>query len=513
MTTVSLLLLAATACGGSDEGRAPDAREPDRSDTSSPFTVGAVPPGYDIETAGTGTAVGDWGSDSSGTVEPYTVLSPDGRADNPEVVLVGITGYEGYEGGLAQASVGYLSDDRQELTVGGADAMYVPATDDVRGRRWADLVVVRGDDLAVRVSSPDATLDELIAIAEHVEVPADRTQAPTVVDPPGGLQVVGSADVDGVLATDVYVSPHTDQVPGPRSAHAAGWLRAGSDGADQLSVLTLPGHALDLGAVEVGTTQPTWIVRSSHTRDVDGRPALVTESNRLDLDGARRRSVFVEAEWGDLVIVSATGAQLPSEEQLVSLAASVRGTDDAAWERFVIEATGGPGLRADRGRTVLARGRVGDLEWLLQDGPPGAGWVVSSATDAHSLRGVDPCLKLSDRTRACSGSGFSGTEDDWYSIAEGVAPDSRGLSFVIVSTTFGAATVRITTSTAVGIAALVPVPAGGLWGAVVFVDDPGAPVCDSAAPAPHQMRVDLLDASGAVRGCLAGAGVVPSAAT
>lgn len=153
-----------------------------------------------------GTAAGDWGSDSSGTVEPYSVLSPDGRADHPDVVLVAITGFEGYEGGLAQASMGYLAEGRQDLRIDGADAVYAPAADDARGTRWADLVVVRGEDLAVRVSSPEASLEELAAVAARVGVPTDRTQAPVVPDPPTGFRLVGSVHVDGVLAAEVYVA-------------------------------------------------------------------------------------------------------------------------------------------------------------------------------------------------------------------------------------------------------------------------------------------------------------------
>ena len=504
------LVVLLAGCGRTDDAQPhPDLSDDERSAESSPFTVGAVPAGYEIETAGMGTAEGEWSSDSFGTVEPYAVLSPDGRPDHPDVVLVGITGFEGYQGGLAQASVGYLSPDRQDLTVDGAEAIYSPGTDDARGLRWADLVVVRGEDLAVRVSSPSANEAELIEIARRVEVPEDRTLAPSVADPPDGLHLVGSADVDGVLATNVYVSPHTDQVPGPRSAHAAGWLRAGSEGYDQLSVLTLPGRTLDLDAVGVTPIHPTWIEQSSRAREIDGRPGLVTESHRTDLPRAGRRSVFTESAWGDVVVVSATGAQLPSEDELVALAASVRPTDEATWDTFVIEATGGPGLHADRDRTELARGTIGDLEWLLQDGPPGGGIVSSSATEAHSLRGVDPCLKLSNRTRACAGDGHSGTEDDWYAIAVGDAPHGRGLSFVVISTTFGAATVRVTTSASIGSAALVSVPAGGLWAAAVFVDDPGGPICGGAPPAPHHMRIELLDERDVVVGCLTQGGVIP----
>ncbi len=502
---IAVLYVASVAVAGcaSDAGSSTTPETGSR--TSSPFSVGEVPAGYELVTAGMGTRVGEWGDDSTGTVEPYTVLSPDGHADHPDVVLVSITGFEGYEGGLAQAAGGYLSPDREELTIDGTEAMYSPATQDARGAHWADLVVVRRADLAVRVSSPSASKAELTSIAARVVVPDDHTKAPTVPDPPQGLRVVGSVDVDGVLAADASVAPHTDQIPGPRSAHAAGWVRAGSDEADHLAVLTVPGASLDLVALSV-RVQPDIVTRTSHERTVDGRPGLVLDEAWEGYSVARR-SVFLDAGWGDVVVVSATGETVPAEEELVTMAASVQPTDDASWERFLVEAAGGPGVHADPDRHELARGRIGELEWLLQDGPPGGGIVSSSETDPHSLRGVDPCLKLSDRRRACTGAGFSGTEDDWYAFAVGGAPDSRGLSFVIVSTTVEAATLRITRSTSTGSAALVPVPAGGLWGAVVFVDDPGGPVCDSGTPAPHQMRIELLDPRGTPVGCLSGSGV------
>ncbi|MFZ6004855.1 MAG: hypothetical protein ACOYXM_13090 [Actinomycetota bacterium] len=485
-----------------------DSREPALTDTrsamSSPFSAVAVPADYTPVAAGIGTAVGEWGEDSTGTVEPYTVLSPDGRVTGPDVVFVSITGFEGYQGGLGQASRGYLSGST-DLTIDGADAIYSPARRDERGEQWADLVVVRGDDLAVRVSSPEADAAELTAIAERVAVPDDRTKAPTVPDPPTGLRVVGSVDVDGVLASEPYVALHSDQVPGPRSAHAGGWVRTGSNGEDQLSVLTVPGRSLDIAALPVWQVQLPWLTRTSHERDVDGRPAVVIEELRSDMAGANRRSVLVEAEWGDVVVVSATGASLPSEEALVLTAASVRPAEDAMWERSVIDATGGPGLNADEGRHELARGRDGGLGWLLQDGPPGGGIVSSSMTDPDSLRGVDPCLKLSNRTRACAYPAAGG-EDDWYSIATGDLPAERGLSFVLVSTTVGAASVRVTTSSGTATAALVEVPAGGVFAAAVFVGDPGSATCDPAVQTPqlHQMRIEALDSAGTVVACLDG---------
>lgn len=485
--------LAALVVAGCSGGAAPSGGGETGSSTSSPFSVGAVPAGYELVVAGMGTGVGDWGEDSTGTVEPYTVLSPDGRATGEEVVRVALTGYEGYQGGLAQASLGYLSEHTL-LTIDGAEAIFAPPETSAVGRRWADLVVVRGDDLAVRVSSPRGTLAELTAIAKRVVVPDDRREAPTVTDPPGGLRVVGSLDVDGVLAASASVAPHTNQVPGPRSAHAAGWIRSGSQESDRLSVLTVPGRSLDLAAVHVREREWQHVTRTARARVVDGRPALITTEEWPEYPDSNRLTVMVEASWGDVVVVSASGTTLPSEEELIAMAASVTSTDDVAWGELVTEANGGPGLHADLGRHELARGRIGAIDWLLQDGPP------HSLENDRSLGGVDPCLKLSDGERLCADSGTAlGGGGDWY----GYQLHHNGLSFVVVGTQSGPGVLRITTSTAFGTAELVAVPAGGVWGAVVFVADPGFATCRSQdPPAPGTMRVELLDDDGDVAGCL-----------
>lgn len=497
MRAAITLAAAALVVAGCSGGAAPSGGDETGSSVSSPFSVGAVPAGYELVVAGMGTAVGDWGEDSTGTVEPYTVLSPDGRATGEEVVRVALTGYEGYQGGLLQASLGYVSE-HTELTIDGREAVFAPPGRSAVGQRWADLVVVRGDDLAVRVSSPSATQAELVAIAKRVVLPDDRREAPTVTDPPGGLRVVGSVDVDGVLATTASVAPHTDQVPGPRSAHAAGWVLDGFGERDHLAVLTVPGRSIDLAALSVRERFFHAATRTTSTRRVGGRRGvLIDEVWEGSVD--RRRTLLVESSWGDLIVVRATGERLPSADDLVAIAASVKPTDDAAWEELVTEANGGPGLHADFGRHELARGRIGGIDWLLQDGPP------HSLEDDRSLGGVDPCLKLSTGRRACADSGTAlGGGGDWH----GYRLDHSGLSFVVVGTQSGPGVLRITTSTTTASAELVAVPAGGLWGAVVFVADPGFATCSppEGTPAPGQMRVEVLDDDGEVAACLFSSG-------
>jgi hypothetical protein len=174
-------------------------------------------------------------------------------------------------------------------------------------------------------------------------------------------------------------------------------------------------------------------------------------------------------------------------------------------------------LRPDQGREEIARGMVGEVEWLLQTGPL---QVAGSAIDASSggetdldEMGIDPCLKFSSGHSDCGGSGGGGggggTNFDW--IYWTAAPAEAIPPFVVVSTTLDAASVRITTRTDQVTEPFHQVAGKQLWGAVLFVDDPGEAdgACDEGPPgeAPPEdayadMRVDALDAEGNVAGCL-----------
>src|SRR4030095_7369592 len=117
---------------------------------ASPFLVDGVPDGFRLEVAGRGTSSQEWGGDSVGAGEAFTVAAPAGAdPGGPEAVIVSVTGYEGYEGGLDQASGGYGGDSIDHFRVDGHPAIYAPpATDGSYERAWEDLVVARGDDLA-----------------------------------------------------------------------------------------------------------------------------------------------------------------------------------------------------------------------------------------------------------------------------------------------------------------------------------------------------------------------------
>ncbi len=62
--------------------------------------------------------------------------------------------------------------------------------------------------------------------------------------------------------------------------------------------------------------------------------------------GTIDRTVWLEAPWGDVVVVAGDGPSPPSAAELLALAASVQPTDEATWDAFVVRANGGPGLHA-----------------------------------------------------------------------------------------------------------------------------------------------------------------------
>ena len=500
------LLVALTGCGdpdssGADAGGDQDVAQPE--DTSSPFTVGEIPESYEPVNAGIGNATPNWGADSSGTDEPFTVLAPVGSSDPAERVIVSLTGFEGYQGGLGQTIRMAVPTD---ITIDGRDAVHVDAGEGGR----STLVAVRGPDLAVRVTAPGATLEQLTEILEAVEVPTDRARAPQVPTPPAGLEVVGSVDVDAVLAMQFSVEANTDRLGVLDSTHVAGWMDRiptndeGGDRPGDLSVMTLPARAADIDVLdaydEVGLGQHTW-----ERTEVGGDPALLVERAEQLTSFWGMRSVWRWTDSGDIVVV-ATGNhpdELLSFEALQGVAAAVTPADQATWDRFVTEMTGGPGVSPDRGWEEITRGTRQGEEWLLQTAPFDRAEGVDDITVAH-------CLQLSGNRRACTR--WGGTVQDWvgYGGDEGRSQVTFD-DLVIVSTTLDAASLRITTPADSVEVPLHPVPGTQLRAAVAFVDEPGDASCTTDLPMePPEgmtfMRIDALDDAGAVVDCIGAGG-------
>lgn len=505
-----VVLIGLAACGGGsgrvDDDPPPTTEADARSTESSPFTVDEmlVPAGFDLTGLGRGEWDQAWGDDSGGTDSPYLVLSGDGTPDHDEIVIVSLTGYHGYQGGLAQVLRGYL-DGPEPLTVDGDEALFSPMADEgpqTGGPRWAELVVARGtDDVAVVVASsvPDADAASLAEVAERVEVPDDRRAPPLVADPPDDLRVVGSVGADAEMAR-LGGTADIDGVLGPDTAHIAVWQPPGSgSGHTTLSVMTIPGRSTDIAALVVPELR-----RSDPDVDVtvrwdDDHATVVRRSEGLTGQVHEQRTAWVSAADGDLVVASLDGDEL-SVEQLLALARSVTPTDAATWETMVAELRGPPGLHVTPGSTEIARGVVGDgREWLLQapeeplDGAP-------TLPDGTPLP-VDGCLVVSDGTRSCVGGASARTG---VLVLSGW-PEPQPTEFALIATTIpDAATVHVTHADGAPAqdVPLADVPGSTVRVAVVHGAEVGVVRCADDHPAgPVTVTATLVDASGDVVAC------------
>jgi hypothetical protein len=349
-TVLAAVVLGAVACasedddgGGMSSGDDPGSlADVELSRESSPFAVGREPDGYRLVQAGIGTYGQMWPSDGFGD-EPVTVLAPPGEgADSRDAVWISVTGFEGHQGGLAQASYGY-PDHVEEFELDGRPAVFAAARTEDGVDVAADLVVEAGDDLAVHVSRGEATRDELADMARLVEPAADRLEAPGVPEPPDGLEMVGSADADVTISlVNSPPRPSSTDLPAGERGHVAVWAAGDADetwSAEEgvVKVVTLPGHALDLPAV--GVMLPRVVVPERpqvEERAIADRPGVIYE-----LDGGLRAAVTYTA-GGDLLMVVAMGeGELPDADELVDVAASVEAASDSDWDRFVADARSG----------------------------------------------------------------------------------------------------------------------------------------------------------------------------
>lgn len=283
------------------------------------FTVKDVPERFDAVAAPSGAGEQDWGLDCCGTDEPVTVLSPSGRSDDPDVVVVSAVGFHsggerGTEGGLHQSSAGYMSGS-VAFEHEGAEAYFTPHGTIAGRTRWADLLIATGEGAAVRVAGPERSFEELLEVFAAVEPVTRRTaRAPVVSDPPLRLQRVGSVDADLVVA----LGAGSAAVHQPPSATSRLWRSTGSDPAEELLVSTFPAELGDLEAILALRLPDLTLSRT----DAQGRPGLLVESRHMDT--WKMRAVWTALPSGDLLAVTATGDVLPGSEELARIAASVR---------------------------------------------------------------------------------------------------------------------------------------------------------------------------------------------
>jgi hypothetical protein len=458
----------AAACGGNGRGPEPEPV----SAGAARFTADAVPAGYDLAIAGDGGLSPEWGEDSSGTHEPFVALR-----DEDGIVVVSVTGFEGYQGGLEQAALGY-TDDLEPTDVDGDRAVFTPAD----GSRPADLVVERGDDLAVRARGAGRTEEELAALVRATEPSRSRNRPPSV-DPRDGFEELGDVTADVVLAMEASLSPfESDLVPGPSTASVIGW-RAGNR---HLVAEVLPADEDAVAAIAEGVLlgRP-YGLESAMSTEVDGRPATALRGEAV--------VVVTTTSWGDLLVVKSSNLPLLDVDDLVTVASSVRRIDEKSWDALIVEASGGPGLHSDRDGVELSRGEEGDVEWLLQAKPGNA--TPQEAFDGGPAGGwwIDPCLKLAVGPRACASQGGGGNHTgSYYLSATDPVPGLPG--FVVVVTAIEAASV----GTGGTIAPLHRLPGDvPRWGGVLFTGQPRFPRCDVPGEG-----LDLLDIGGTVVGCV-----------
>lgn len=461
-------LLLAGGCGGSPDG----ASKGEPAAPAHPFVVGAPPAGYRLVTAGDGNIAQEWGSDSFGTNEPFTVLA---RGD--DVAIVSATGFEGYQGGLDQASSGYLGSSVERFEIEGRDAILTKRAGDP-----VELIAARGEDLAIRVRAESSTRDELETLLRATELPKERSEAPEIPDPPDGWRVVGAASADLVVALRPAVLANSDLVPGPKGSYGAGW----TDGKNFVSVVSLSSSVTTLDGA-TGIDAP-WAGMTTHEGEGSGAVLVIDRSPPPD-----RYTVVARDRLGAVVVVAAEGPSALGVEELVAIARSVEPADETQWSRLMDEAAGGPGLHPDEGASEVARGDIDDVGWLLQTPLP-----TAESPDSF----VDPCLKLTTRSRVCAGSRSSGGGTEVHIAGEHDVRDEPVPMFVIVASMTPANSVRVTTKAETATADLHPIPGGG-HAAVVFVAQTGWPDCRGAdSGGEPTMRVELLDANGAVVSCL-----------
>jgi hypothetical protein len=355
---LAVLAVLAIGCGVPDEPG--DAAEGGyaQDGAAHPFAVGQAPEGYRLAAAGKGTQVQEWGTEM-GFDGAYTVVEVDDRP-----VVAGVVPWEPMESSLEGAS--FSGDLTPELFAldDGRPAAYGEGTDG----QWDDLLIEVGPTEALSIGAERATRRELVGIAEHVVTDGDRAVAPVIDDPPSDWRVLGSVGVDTAIALRAQTYPSSNVVPGPVPGYGIGWVYTGVNTHEgpsaSLSVVVLPGDDADLSALEVAPRRSWGEMPPLEEVDLNGRPGVLIGS--AEQFGGELRSLVTNDASGALVVVTAYGPRMPADDELVTIAESVRPVDPAEWEQIQIAAFGGPELVPDAGESEIARGQADGVEWLLQ---------------------------------------------------------------------------------------------------------------------------------------------------
>jgi hypothetical protein len=468
---VAALLLGAGCTGGGG---------PAASEAPSPFAVDGVPDGYALEAAGAGTRRQEWAQDDVGSDEPITVLVADDPAGpGPDAVVVSQAGLLPealpVESVVTPATGGHV--ERFELD--GREAAYV-RDDGSTGaplHPWVgELVVERGDDVAVRVRAVRSTRDDLLTFARAAEAGARHDLHPEV-RPPAGYRIAGWLDHDAAAAIGASVSQVHAGVPGTRADLALGW----SDGEGSVVVVAAPGRSAQLEALDhVGGVGA--VLGPSERIDDAERPAWFVRHR-----WSEEVSLMTTTSWGDVLVVTVRGGA--DDRSLAErLAEGVDQASEAEWADLVAASDGGPGLLPDPGRQEVLRGVVGSQRWLLQSSP--------------RADGVDECLRVEDHRRVCGYRPIGGSSTWQVLEFETDARQRFPAHLRVLATTTGARYVRVTTDDDERRARLVAVPGRSGRVAIVFLEGDERRRLTCRAPVgAHELRVELLDEAGEVVAC------------
>ena len=305
------------------------------SSEASPFTVGREPARYHLTRAGRGTAPQMWGIGD----EPLTLLRRAGRSPETDMIVVSTLAFEHLPGKLAQASVGFPSPQLEAFEVEGRQAVFMPATSTASPGRTAEVLLEKGPNIAVRVRETGATKEDLVEIAQAVQVAEDTLVAPTVPTPPSGLEVVGSADADvATVLKGGEFGTGKQFIPSSKRGYVAVWVGPDPDlaaqGRNAVTVATLPGQALDLDALRSSAGPLHGRPSKSSEIEVSGQRGLLLQYAAYDNEGPRT-VMASSTSWGDLLLLFAWGGDPPELEELEEMAGSVRRASNAEWAKLV----------------------------------------------------------------------------------------------------------------------------------------------------------------------------------
>ena len=319
VAAVVLIAVALASC--SDDGGGPTA-----STESAPFALD-IPAGWVLDHAGRGEQVPEWSDDTGGANSGgFTVLAQNAEpTEVGEVTVVEATGYQGLEGGLHQASLLYSFPSAfEEREVDGRPAVLNHGGDPA----FDEVIIARDGDFALALRSSVLDTDELLELEQETTVLDDIAEAKVTapqVRPPAGWTTVGEVQADLRIALSSF-----GDAPGPASAHSATW-RSALGGT--LIAVTVPGEAGDVDALVALPRTTGRQPESVRLAEVDGRPAVVIESN-----GEWGPELVTTTAWGDLLVLNARyrgddpdDAQLTGED-LLDIAGSAERMSPAEWD-------------------------------------------------------------------------------------------------------------------------------------------------------------------------------------